>query len=339
MTLQRFEHESVAGTSRESLLGRGAAADCERLRVFRRATTLENVLGRTFLRVAFPALAIAGAVAACSSASNSAFNSDAQKSNTDTSGKGASEGFTSSDAAVAPTSERPDPTSPLCGSSSKHAECFPDDSASCAPDVDAGSALDDASTKATGCRIGKAAKDDQEDSYGTYAPACSLADRAGTDGVACSTGADCAPGFDCVTSEKGAVCRRYCCSGSCEDHSSQNGGSTFCDIQTLVDHEHAAPVCMPLKACKLFADGDCSTGETCAVVTEDGSTGCVVNGKAKVGEPCDEERCEGGLTCLGFPGDRVCYKLCRIDGSECTATQTCTPASLFHDMKTGVCKD
>jgi hypothetical protein len=226
-------------------------------------------------------------------------------------------------------------------------ECLPDDDGvislpyeglRCAePPLDGGS---DASTKAKGCRL-HAQNDGPSGTAPAYAPHCSRdADRNGTDGVSCASGTDCAPGFDCVEGDKGPVCRRYCCSGSCEEQTSQNAGATFCDLRRLVDSlDHKAPVCMPLKSCKLFAAGDCSELETCAVVTEKGQTGCVERGTAKAGEPCETDHCEAGLTCLGSAGGRRCYKLCRIEGSDCTPTQTCTPGSIFHDMTLGVCQD
>jgi hypothetical protein len=192
-----------------------------------------------------------------------------------------------------------------------------------------------------GCRL----RDDGEG----YAPSCfragdsAGADRRGIDGVTCKTGADCAPGFDCVDGEKGSVCRRYCCMGTCEGQSSLNGGPTFCDVQKLVDPApHLAPVCMPIKTCKLLVEGDCGPKETCAIVTEKGVTGCVPRGSAKAGDSCDEEHCSVGLTCLGIPGNRRCYKLCRMEGAGadyCPPTQTCVTASLFQDNTVGVCKE
>jgi hypothetical protein len=156
--------------------------------------------------------------------------------------------------------------------------------------------------------------------------------------VSCEHAKNCAPGFDCVKGDNGSVCRRYCCAGSCDESASQNAGPVFCDIQRLVDaDDHRAPVCMPLKPCKLFAPGDCGAAETCAIVNDKGTTGCVEGGAVKVDQPCDVDQCELGLTCLGRPGDRRCYKLCRIDGADCDSTQTCTPGSIFHDMAFGVC--
>jgi hypothetical protein len=100
-----------------------------------------------------------------------------------------------------------------------------------------------------------------------------------------------------------------------------------------------APVCMPIKTCKLLHHGDCGATETCAVVTEDGETGCVLKGSAKAGEPCEDQHCGTDLTCLGSPGDRRCYKLCRVDGADCGSIERCTTGSVFKDTTFGVCKE
>jgi hypothetical protein len=142
------------------------------------------------------------------------------------------------------------------------------------------------------------------------------------------------------------VCRRYCCTGSCSTSISQNGGKTFCDVQKVVPtktgtQEFKAPVCMPLKSCQLLTAGQCKVGETCAIVTEKGETGCVANGNAGVGKSCDEDHCNANLICLGQPGSRTCYALCRLDGSAapCGPTQVCETSALFADKEYGVCKD
>lgn len=233
--------------------------------------------------------------------------------------------------------------SPLCGIVA--GGCLPDDdgqsslaygATACADAPDADGGVTDEPAKA--CRIA------EQD--GKLAPKCERGSaRNGVDGVSCTTGSDCAPGFDCVDGEKGPVCRRYCCSGSCASQTSQNGGPTFCDVQTLVDYRRdgvKAPVCMPVKTCKLLRDGECSDKETCAVINDKGDTGCVPLGGAKAGESCDKEHCGASLTCLGSPGDRRCYKLCRVDGADgadCGPMQTCTTGSVFQDTTFGVCKD
>ena len=291
--------------------------------------------------VALPLALVSAAVGlACGSASTSSFDRSGEAAEAPPSGAGPSTSFNSNDGGNADTGAASG--SPLCAMAAD--KCLPDDdgksapaytAATCAeaPELDGG-ASDDAPARA--CRI---VEDD-----GKYVPKCEAAsaDRSGVDGVSCSKSSDCAPGFDCVDGEKGPVCRRYCCSGSCEGKPSQNGGATFCDVQTLVDYRHdnvKAPVCMPVKTCKLLRDGECSDHETCAVINEKGVTGCVARGPAKAGESCDTEHCASDLTCLGSPGDRRCYKLCRVDGSDCGPMQTCTTGSVFQDTTFGVCKD
>lgn len=169
------------------------------------------------------------------------------------------------------------------------------------------------------------------------------ADRQGVDGVSCSSGADCAPGFDCIVGDtsRGAVCRRYCCAGSsaCNDHTAQNGGRTFCDVQQLEQTGETVPVCMPIKQCSLLKKGECSADETCAVVSDKGETGCVATGPQEAGASCEKAHCNAGLTCLGTPGDRRCYTLCRMsDDSACNGAKKCTTSSLFPDPSSGVCQ-
>jgi hypothetical protein len=241
---------------------------------------------------------------------------------------------------------------PLCNMSSN--SCSPDSEtiASCSPDVDAGLAA--ASALAAACRIDLQAS---PDGGSGYVPTCfdpTDAARAGVDGATCASGADCAPGYDCIIGAKSGECRHYCCSGSCDNTMSKSGGPTFCDIQQLFSLDRKkplAPVCMPIKKCRLLMPGDCAAspspdvpGESCAVVTEAGDTGCVAEGKAMVRESCDTEHCAGPpdsvpLTCLGTAGDRHCYQLCTTDGNQCPSGQTCTTGSLFQDTTYGVCKD
>lgn len=194
-----------------------------------------------------------------------------------------------------------------------------------APDPDA------AVVSSKGCRLSGA----------TAAPACLDANAQNTDGAKCETGADCAPGFDCVTSNDVGYCRRYCCSGSCGTNRSQSGAETFCDVQSLQRTDGSstrAPVCMPIKTCKLFLEGECAEDETCSVVTDDGKTGCVANGTATANQPCDQEHCIAGLACLGQAGSRKCLQLCRTkNGPGCAANQICKPSSISADPTLGTC--
>lgn len=231
----------------------------------------------------------------------------------------------------------PLPVSRLCAT---NLSCLPDDDgtfsppasiARCATPLDAG--IVDGSY-GNGCRI-----------VADAGPTCFTdggADRTGTEGAACSTGYDCAPGYDCIvgTANRGSVCRHYCCAGSsaCDDHSSQNGGPTFCDIQSLAVSGAPVPVCMPIKKCRLLEPKDCNADETCAIVSDQGDTGCVAVGPQQVGDACDGAHCAAGLTCLGSAGARSCYQLCRTDDtSSVCGDKKCTTSTIFLDMAYGVC--
>ena len=250
----------------------------------------------------------------------------------------------------------------LCGVTTK--TCTPDDDGTlgltaethaCAtPVVTDGGALQgktaDASTADFACRV--RAKDGPTCPTEADPKAAANADKNGVDGVECQTDAECAPGFDCVAAAKGEktnVCRRYCCSSSCDGVTSHNGGPTFCDVRKVVRSEAApsdspllAPVCMPIKTCTLLKDGECADGETCAIVNDRGVTGCVPTDgalSAKEKQSCEKRHCDAGLTCLGTPGDRTCYKLCKTTGGQgCGDGQVCTTGSAFTDTSYGVCK-
>ncbi len=221
-------------------------------------------------------------------------------------------------------------------------ECMPDDDGSpltagplrCGEDPDAGDAGSATAAPRMGCRI-------ERTSVGTFAPSClpNNATTAGGDGVACKSGVDCAAGFDCIVGENGTKqCRHYCCAGTCKGHESQSGGATFCDVQDLVDVNQKAPVCMPLKHCELLGTGECNPTESCAVVTENGDTGCVAVGQKQVGASCDDDHCAAGLTCLGTPGNRQCFKLCKVNSSDCGTAQVCATSTVFNDPSFGICE-
>lgn len=173
---------------------------------------------------------------------------------------------------------------------------------------------------------------------GNLTPDCQPATLAGTDGVSCSSGSDCAPGFDCVDEKDGPVCRRYCCLDKCESGDAGNDASRFCDIQRLVDPSQKAPVCIPLKPCKLLEPNECPSTETCGIVSESGATGCVMIGTGQPGSSCDDVHCGEGLTCLGQVGSRKCYELCHVGETNCGSSQICKTSTIFLDPTIGVCQ-
>ncbi len=164
------------------------------------------------------------------------------------------------------------------------------------------------------------------------ASAC-LPGGAGTDGNACAGGDDCSAGYECVGTP--GVCRRYCCSGTCTDE------KTFCDVQPTSGSSGtdamSVPVCMPVSPCKLLASS-CPSGNTCSVVADDGTTSCVAVGLASEGSACDTAHCMANEICVGKSGARVCEKLCRVNGYDCSGSKVCTGnATLFADPSIGVC--
>jgi hypothetical protein len=166
------------------------------------------------------------------------------------------------------------------------------------------------------------------------APVCSVAGTGG-DGDACKASTDCAARFDCVGNGE---CRHYCCGGN-----AQCGSDQFCDVQPLaVATTTKVPVCMPITpsgGCALLEKTPCPGGETCAIVRDDGTTGCVESGPQGVGQSCETDHCKAGLVCLGAPNARQCYGLCSTKSSACTAPETCQGGlPLFQDPSVGICR-
>lgn len=225
--------------------------------------------------------------------------------------------------------------------------CNPDQPATpidCA--MDGGAAAGDGGGYA--CRVQpQAPSSSGMNSTTTPATGCSPTSGDSVAGVVCTTSDDCAPGYDCVGSP--GYCRHYCCAGntSCDDPDAGQPAKTFCDVQFLTQASATpVPVCMPVQPCSLqdqllsASPQQCPAMETCAVVREDGQTGCVDIGMQGPGDSCDRDHCQAGLVCLGASGQRVCYKLCDTQsGAQCTAPQTCQGGlPLFQDPRVGVCR-
>ena len=167
---------------------------------------------------------------------------------------------------------------------------------------------------------------------------CGLAGTGG-DGDSCETGGDCAPAFECVGMP--GRCRHYCCDGDKSCATSKS--ASFCDIGSTSASNITVPVCAPVSRCKLLTANACGADQTCAVVKEDGTTSCVAVGPAQVGQDCNAVHCGAGLTCLGKPGARPCFKLCRVgypeDCADGQKSTTCTgSAQLFNDPEYGICQ-
>jgi hypothetical protein len=247
-------------------------------------------------------------------------------------------GEATADSTAASTSQG----NPLCNASRSIGGCYPDDLVSpmtanaCTPDgglADSGTML--------ACHV-------QPGAQGIPQAVC-LSAGTGTDGTACSSPSDCAPGFECVVGRQAtASCRPYCCSGQDRCASDDAGTGEFCDIQLAVSTQTSVPVCMPIHGCTLMNDGNdarasaCNYDETCTIVSDHGATSCVAVGKAAAGESCDTDHCGANLACLGTLGQRHCYQLCLTMGSasQCPSSQMCKGGwPLFpNDTNVGLCQ-
>jgi len=238
--------------------------------------------------------------------------------------------------------------SPLCHATTK--TCFPDlpspstadggagADASLAPlstpcgsdadaGADAGATAMDGAYPAIACRVRASGAD-------MSAPSCSASGQGG-DGAMCKTGADCSPGFDCTGS---GVCRKYCCAGECSGKMNM-ANNFFCDIVPLTEETTLIPACVPVKTCMLFDPKACvDPKETCSIVKDDGTTSCVPAGSAGKGDSCAEAHCAAGLVCLGQPGARQCFQLCKMQESTCPMDLTCKANALSHDPSVGICQ-
>lgn len=240
---------------------------------------------------------------------------------------------------------------PLCNASPATSCCYPDALSLCAPSaclpLSDGGAADGGSGYASqvvvyGCHLAPVAATAEPANVASdamasaaaaqVAPACTPAGP-GLDGALCHDPDDCAPGYECVGSP--GACRHYCCEGNTACRADQ-----FCDIQqTAGSATMNVPVCMPVRQCELLLDQTCPSGQTCAVVREDGSVSCLAIGSASVGQSCETEHCGAGLVCLGATA-RSCYALCQMTGpSQCPSGQSCKGGPpLFVDPGVGVCQ-
>jgi hypothetical protein len=237
--------------------------------------------------------------------------------------------------------------SPLCNASRSTGCCYPDDptnAQACAqaacqttPDGGAPEAASGAGAYievSLGCHVTPAEPSpDTSPGSTSVSPVC-LPGGQGVDGFPCKGPDDCAPAYECVGATT-PTCQRYCCGGNDACVSLQ-----FCDIQpTALSPATKVPVCMPMQPCTLLDNLSCPSGETCAVVRDDGSTSCVAIGEAVRGQSCETDHCASGLVCLGTPGTRSCYTLCHTSKTECSSPQKCQGGlPLFPDPDVGICQ-
>lgn len=175
------------------------------------------------------------------------------------------------------------------------------------PDVDIMSDADPLMPSGVACRV--SATDDGP------VRSCGLA-GAGRDSDPCTSAADCAGGFACVSEGDAGICRPYCCSVGQDPCAS----GSYCGERTLVGSELEVPVCVRADNCSLSqpfpceneAECQCQEGTACLVVRKDGTTTCAVPGNGLEGQECP---CAWGHVCSQASG--TCLKLCEtvvVDG-------------------------
>ncbi len=138
----------------------------------------------------------------------------------------------------------------------------------------------------------------------------------------CLDGSDCMPGLACVGTVAGR-CRPYCC-----DHAACGSvKGTHCTTEPLLGVPNVAgkppvvPVCLPAVECSLAEDYPCKAqgctcpdDTACMVVSDVGTTSCVVPGDGSAGDTCP---CKWGHVCSKATNE--CVKLCQTaaPGDDC----------------------
>lgn len=168
------------------------------------------------------------------------------------------------------------------------------------PDVSISSDADPLMPSGVACRVN--ATDDGP------VRACGLA-GAGRDSDPCTSAADCAGGFACVSEGDAGICRPYCCSQNQDPCAS----GSYCGERSLIGSELEVPVCVRADKCSLSQaypcenddECQCQEGTACLVVRRDGTTTCAVPGEGEAGDACP---CAWGHVCSQASG--TCLKLC-----------------------------
>jgi hypothetical protein len=183
--------------------------------------------------------------------------------------------------------------------------------------------------------------------------ACQLVERAGeiaaecaqsgsgSEGAACASARDCAPGLGCVGYGGSGQCLPYCCGGndSC-------GEGRYCTQRPLrsldITNEATAPtipVCAVADNCSLMLGpctdpGACScpAGLACTIVRAS-TTACVSPGSGSEGESCP---CAPGYFCS--QGTNTCLKFCNTqDPASNCGNRECQPGPSGFPMGWGLC--
>lgn len=150
----------------------------------------------------------------------------------------------------------------------------------------------------------------------------------GADGDPCESASDCQAGLGCIDAGVISICRAYCCASS---ESCRTG--TYCTPAPLANAPSTAiPVCTPVTPCELLDTASCSSGQTCAIVRESGTTSCVVPGTGTAQEPCP---CAAGYTCSWSDG--ICLQLCEISDAGVCGNGYCQGGTLPYPAGVGFC--
>ena len=165
--------------------------------------------------------------------------------------------------------------------------------------------------------------------------ACGLA-GAGKGGAPCTSAADCAQGYACISEGDAGVCQRYCCTGA------ERAGCApgdYCAPRTLVEADLKVPVCVRADNCSLSEPNPCPEGEdcrcaegtACLVVRGDGTTTCIEPGTGAAGGACP---CAWGHVCS--QASHTCLKLCETVSSDQCGDGVCQASATLPDAW-GVC--
>jgi hypothetical protein len=221
----------------------------------------------------------------------------------------------------------------------KNSKTTPDNPLACALQ-DGGTAVSDGGSNGGGtdlaCRVLQTGND----------PAVVECTTAGShgDGASCNTGADCAPGYECVGTP--GACHHYCCDDTaCTTLGvyMNEPGRYFCDVQPeTASPSTNVPVCMLAQPCDLLQNM-CGDGMTCTLVdpSKSDTTSCVSVGTAKEGESCEVDHCGADMVCLGSIGSRTCHQLCSPGDTThaCAYGQQCfTQWPSLQKLNVGICQ-
>ncbi len=163
----------------------------------------------------------------------------------------------------------------------------------------------------------------------------------GSEGVACASSRDCAPGLGCVGSAGAGQCLPYCCGGN-----DACGAGRYCTERPLrapdiADGQGAPliPVCAVADNCSLTLGSctergacSCPEGLACTIVRADTTT-CVVPGSGREGNSCP---CASGYFCS--QGTNTCLQFCNTkDAVSSCGERECQPGPRGFPMGWGLC--